>query len=174
MILETNRLYLREMNKLDYSALCKILQDKEVMYAYEHAFDDDETLQWLNKQINRYKEFGFGLWAAVLKSTGEMIGQCGLTVQDCEGKQVLEIGYLFQKSFWHKGYAIEAASACKNYAFNKLNADEVYSIIRDTNIPSQNVAIRNGMTEKGIFNKHYYNVDMPHLIFSAEKLNEIK
>ncbi|MBS6474601.1 MAG: GNAT family N-acetyltransferase [Clostridiales bacterium] len=169
MILQTDRLYLRQMRQTDYAALCRILQDAEVMYAYEHAFDDAETQAWLDRQRRRYREDGFGLWAAVLKQTGEMIGQCGITVQQCGADRVLEIGYLFQKAFWHQGYAIEAAAACKEYAFAKLNATEVFSIIRDTNIPSQNVAKRNGMVLRGQLIKRYYGVDMPHLIFSAKR-----
>ncbi len=168
MILETERLYLREMGQDDFSSLCKILQDEDVMYAYEHAFSDGEVQAWLDKQISRYKEYGFGLWAVILKDTNEMIGQCGLTMQDFNGKQVLEVGYLFQKSFWHKGYANEAAIACKEYAFDKLNADEVFSIIRDTNIASQNVARRNGMEIVDKFVKHYYGIDMPHYLFSVK------
>jgi RimJ/RimL family protein N-acetyltransferase len=168
MILETERLYLREMNQEDFSSLCKILQDKDVMYAYEHAFDDDEAQGWLDKQIMRYNQYGFGLWAVILKEDGEMIGQCGLTMQDCNSRQVLEVGYLFQKAFWHKGYASEAAIACKKYAFEIFNADEVFSIIRDTNTASQNVAKRNGMTVTDRFIKHYYGVDMPHLVFSVK------
>jgi RimJ/RimL family protein N-acetyltransferase len=169
MLLETKRLYLREMNQSDFPALCKILQDKDVMYAYEHAFDDGESQAWLDKQIVRYKDNGFGLWAVILKETDEMIGQCGLTIQEYNNKKVLEIGYLFQKAFWHKGYATEAAIACKEYAFDTLGVDEVVSIIRDTNIASQNVAKRNGMTEKERFTKHYYGVDMPHLVFSINR-----
>lgn len=172
MILETERLYLREMNQEDFPSLCKILQDKDVMYAYEHAFDDDEAQGWLDKQIMRYRQYGFGLWAVILKETGEMIGQCGLTMQDCNNKQVLEVGYLFQKAFWHKGYASEAAIACKKYAFEVLHADEVFSIIRDTNIASQNVAKRNGMTVTDRFIKHYYGVDMPHLVFSIKAIQQ--
>ena len=114
MILETDRLYLRKMTQEDYSALCRMLQDPDVMYAYEHAFSDEEAHQWLHKQLARYEEYGFGLWAVILKETGEMIGQCGLTMQDWNGREVLEVGYLFCKDFWHKGYAIEAAAACKN------------------------------------------------------------
>ncbi len=98
-----------------------------------------------------------------------MIGQCGITKQDCDGKDVLEIGYLLQKAYWHNGYATEAAVACKEYAFNTLNIDEVYSIIRDNNIASQNVAKRNGMTPKGMLAKHYRGVDMPHIIFLLRK-----
>ena len=103
--LETPRLVLREMTWEDYPALCRILQDDQVMYAYEGAFDQAQTQAWLQKQRIRYESLGFGLWAAVLKETGEMIGQCGLTMQDWKDRQVLEIGYLFQKAFWHQGYA---------------------------------------------------------------------
>ena len=79
------------------------------------------------------------------KGSGELIGQCGLTYQEFNGQQVPEIGYLLRAEYWHKGYATEAAIACKEYAFNILNFDKVYSIIRDTNIPSQKVALRNDM-----------------------------
>ena len=169
VILETKRLLLREMGQPDYGALCKILQDEEVMYAYEGGFSDEETQNWLDKQLARYKEDGFGLYAVVLKETGEMIGQCGLTLQCWEDRRVLEVGYLFQKAYWHKGYATEAAAACKEYAFTKLNAKEVFSIIRDTNLASQKVAERNGMKVVGSFVKHYRGVDMPHLVFAAQR-----
>ena len=162
MILETERLYLREMNQSDFDSLCSILQDEDTMYAYEGAFSDDEVQEWLDKQIFRYQKWNFGLWAVILKETNEMIGQCGLTKQPRKDKEVLEIGYLLARPYWHKGYAIEAAKACKTYAFEILKADEVCSIIRDTNIASQNVAIRNGMTMTGTWTKHYRGVDMPH------------
>lgn len=168
VIYETDRLFTREMTSDDYPALIKMLQDPEVMVAYEHAFSDDESRDWLNRQLGRYKEYGYGLWAVVLKETGEMIGQCGLSMQDFDGEQVLEIGYLFQKAYWHKGYAIEAAQGCKRYAFEKLGAKEVWSIIRDTNIASMNVAIRNGMTIRGRYVRHYYGVDMPHYGLSVQ------
>lgn len=81
MILETERLYLREMGQDDFEALCKILQDEDTMYAYEGAFNDMEAQEWLDRQISRYRKWGFGLWAVILKETDEMIGQCGLTMQ---------------------------------------------------------------------------------------------
>lgn len=170
MILETERLYLREMSQSDYNSLCKILQDGETMYAYGGAFDDVMVQEWLDKQLARYKKYGFGLWAVVLKETDEMIGQCGLTMQDWNGREVLEVGYLFQKEYWHNGYATEAAKACKDYAFSRLGAEEVCSIIRDTNTASQNVALRNGMTKQNeIMVKHYRGVDMPHYLYSVKK-----
>jgi len=157
------------MRASDYPALCRILQDEDVMYAYGGAFSDAEARKWLDKQIDNYETLGFGLWAAVLKETGEMIGQCGLTMQNYRDIQVLEVGYLFQKSFWGKGYATEAAAACRNYAFEKLNATEVFSIIRDTNTASQNVALRIGMTKVDTFIKHYRGIDMPHFLYSIQR-----
>ena len=162
MILETERLYLREMEQTDFEALCKILQDEDTMYAYEGAFNNAEAHEWLDRQIYRYQKWNFGLWAAVLKETDKMIGQCGLTMQQWKDQEVLEIGYLFERSHWHQGYATEAAKACKQYAFEKLNASEVCSIIRDSNTASQNVAMRNGMVMKDQWIKHYKGVDMPH------------
>ncbi len=169
MVLQTERLYLREITRSDYHSLSRILQDKDVMYAYEGAFSDEETQGWLDRQLQRYKDYGFGLWAVVLKETDEMIGQCGLTMQSFNDKEVLEIGYLFQKDFWHKGYAAEAAIGCREYAFNVLGVDEVFSIIRDTNIASQNVARRNGMEIVESFVKHFRGVDMPHYLFSVKR-----
>ena len=167
-ILETPRLILREMTLDDDIDLCKMLQDPEVMYAYAHSFSDEEVRTWLNNQLRRYNEDGFGLWAVVLKETNEMIGQCGLTRQEFF-EPVVEVGYLFQKQYWHQGYAIEAAEACKHYAFEQLALNEVWSIIRDTNYASMNVAIRNGMLVRGRKVKHYYGLDMPHYGFSVKR-----
>lgn len=162
MILETARLYLREMNQSDYESLCKILQDEDTMYAYEGAFNDNEVQEWLDRQILRYQKWNFGLWAVILKETDILIGQCGLTIQPWKETEVLEIGYLFNRAYWHKGYATEAAKACKQYAFEILKADEVCSIVRDTNVASQNVAIRNSMTMVDTGIKHYRGIDMLH------------
>lgn len=168
-VLETERLWLREMTQEDYGDLCGMLQDAEVMYAYEHAFTDEEAHDWLDRQRDRYRRHGFGLWAMIEKQSSAMIGQAGITIQDIEDSQVPEIGYLLNKQYWHKGYASEAASACKRYAFDCLGYDKIYSIIRDNNIASRRVAKRNGMHCIKTFVKHYYGIDMPHMVFCAEK-----
>lgn len=168
-LMRTQRLILREMTRGDYGALCKMLCDGRVMYAYAHAFSAEEATAWLENQLRRYREEGFGLWAVVLREGGEMIGQCGLTLQDWEGRRVPEIGYLFCKEYWHRGYATEAARACKRYAFDRLGLGEVFSIIRDNNAPSRRVAERNGMRVRGSLVKHYYGQDMPHVVYSVTR-----
>lgn len=173
IITETERLIIREMVSSDLDALCRILCDEEVMRtAYESAFSVEEAEDWMNRHFRRYAEYGFGLWAVVLKETNKMIGQCGLTMQSWREKRLLEIGYLFQKAYWHNGYATEAAAACKEYAFSVLNANRVYSIIRDTHTASQKVAVRNGMKIIDKFTKNFRNIDMDFFLYCAEKTNE--
>ncbi len=165
--LQTERLTLREMTERDFGDLCKMLYDPLVMYAYEHAFSEEEARSWLRNQLRRYREDGFGLWAVIRNADGCMIGQCGITWQDWNGRRVPEIGYLFSRAYWHNGYAIEAASACRRYAFERLRFPAVYSIIRENNLPSRRVAERNGMEPCGTMLKHYYGMEMPHIIYGV-------
>lgn len=167
IILETSRLYLRELTLKDFSNLCRSLQDKETMYAYEHAFSDEEVQAWLDKQLLSYRQNGFGLWAVIHKEDNIFLGQCGITLQNLHGNLVPEIGYVFQKDFWHNGYALEAAAACKEYAFSKLGFAKVYSIIRENNLASQRLALKNGMHKTDSIVKHYYGMDMPHDVFET-------
>ena len=152
MILETKRLYLREMNPSDFNSLCRILQDEKAMYAYEGAFSDQEVQEWLDRQIYRYQKWNFGLWAVILKETNEMIGQCGLTMQPWKDKEVLEIGYLLARPYWHKGYAIEAAKA-RNC--DVLICDTARRLHNKKNLMQE-------LTMTGTWTKHYRGVDMPH------------
>lgn len=169
MILETERLYLREMCQNDFEDLAEILQNPNVMYAYEHDFSDNDVQEWLDRQIVRYEKYGFGLWAVVLKDTDEMIGQAGLTIQPYKNTEVLEIGYLLKEKFWHYGYAKEAAMKCKNYAFENLNKDKVYSIIKADNVASMRVAESIGMSKEDEFITQFYNGDMLHFLYSIKK-----
>ena len=171
MQIETERLLLREMTEDDLPALAEILTDPRVMYAWEHAFSPLEVREWMDRQLQRYAAYGhrFGLWAMVLQKTGKMIGQCGITMQPYKETEVPEIGYLLGKNDWHRGYATEGALACRDYAFETLELREVFSIIRDTNTASQNVARRCGMTARDCIVKRYYHIDMPHLVFSVRK-----
>ena len=181
MILETNRLILRPLTEEDFDAWTAVLGDPEVMYAYEHGFSPEEVRQWIERQQERYAKDGFGLWALIEKTSGQLIGDCGITLQDWNGREVPEIGYPLRRDRWrqgfaiegldrwHRGYASEAAAACRDHAFHVLGFREVYSIIRDSNLPSQRVALRSGMALRGSFVKHYQGVDMPHLVFSVKR-----
>ena len=169
IIIETDRLLLRKLTPDDLPTLRRLLQDDQAMVAYEGAFSDAEVQDWLDRQLARYQRWRFGLWAVLLRESGQVIGQCGLTMQPWKGQEVLEIGYLLERAHWHHGYATEAARACKDYAFATLGATEVCSIIRDTNLASQRVALRNGMTPADTWTKRYRGVDMPHIRVVASR-----
>ena len=174
MIIETERIILREMTRDDFDVLYRLLGDSDIMRHYPYTFDEKRVMNWINRNIERYGIFGFGLWALVLKETGEMAGDCGLTMQNAgEFGEVVEVGYIFRRDFWHRGYASEAAIACRDHAFEKLGVPEVFSIIRVGNVSSENVARCNGMSPCGALTKHYYGMDMPHTIYSvrAEELS---
>lgn len=167
IVFETERLYLRKLDQADLTDLSIMLQDIDVMRAYEHPFTEKEIVEWLAKQLYRYDKYGFGLWAAILKDSGEFVGQIGLTVQKCCQEDILEIGYLLKKDFWHNGYATEAAFGCKKYAYDVLHADKVFSMIKYNNFSSQKVAGRLGMKKIKEFNIHYYNKDMLHYLYGV-------
>ena len=169
MIFETERLYLRKITQDDLADLAEILQNPNVMYAYEHDFSDNDVQVWLNRQIERYNKNGVGLWAVILKDTNEMIGQAGLTMQPYKNTEVLEIGYLLKEKFWHFGYAREAAGGCKKYAYENLHENKVCSIIKADNLASIKVAESIGMSKEDEFITQYYNGDMLHFLYSVHR-----
>ena len=145
MILETERLVLREMAQTDFDALYEIFSDAETMQHYPASFDKAKVHSWIERNRTRYRENGFGLWAVTLKETGELIGDCGITLQPIHGEMLPEIGYHVRRDHQQKGYASEAASACIAYAFEVLHFPAVYSYMKYTNVASYSTAMKNGM-----------------------------
>ena len=144
MIIETERLFLREMTEDDFHSLYKILADSNIMQHYPYIFDEGRVRNWIVRNIERYKTFGFGLWAVCLKATGEMIGDCGLTMQLINGQIKPEIGYHIRADKQRNGYAKEAAIAVRDWTFNNTPFQIVYSYMKYTNEPSVKTAISYG------------------------------
>ena len=130
MIIETDRLFLREMNMDDFDALYKVLGDAEIMQHYPYSFDEARVRSWIERNMNRYRDNGFGLWAVCLKETGEMLP---------------EIGYHIRRDQQHKGYAKEAALAVRNWAFENTDYPALYSYCKYTNVGSYKTAESIGM-----------------------------
>ena len=144
MVIETEHLLLREMRENDFDALYRVLADSDIMQHYSYTFDDAKVRGWINRNIERYKIWGFGLWAVCLKDTGEMIGDCGLTMQLINGQIKPEIGYHIRADKQRKGYAKEAAIAVRDWTFNNTPFNIVYSYMKYTNEPSAKTAISYG------------------------------
>ena len=163
IVLETSRLRLREFVPQDADALAAVLGDPIAMQFYPAAFDRKGVEEWIERNRERYQREGYGLWAMVLKDSGELIGDCGCALQEVEGRNEIEVGYHVRRDLWGRGYATEAAQACMQYAFTRLGATRVLSMIRPENLQSRRVAEKNGMTcEKIIFWRGY-----EHCIYSG-------
>lgn len=146
MRIETQRLFLREMIPDDFDALYAVLADSDIMQHYPYSFDEERVRGWIARNIERYEKDSFGLWAVCLKESGEMIGDCGLTMQNINGQIKPEIGYHIARVYQRRGYAKEAAQAVRNWAFENTDFDNVYSYMKKSNVASSATAMANGMS----------------------------
>lgn len=163
-IIETGNLLLREITHRDSDELASILCDAETMKFYPRPLDLSEIAGWIDRVLGRYALHGHGLWAVILKSERRLIGDCGLMIQEVEGVDELEVGYQFNRHYWGRGYATEAARACMDYASDILGRSRIISMIRPENVPSRRVAERNGLSiEKLIFWRGY-----DHYVYSCK------
>jgi len=164
-ILETSRLLLRKFTLKDAEALELCLGDPIAMEFYPAPLDRQGVEGWIQRNLGRYERDSHGLWAMVLKDSDQVIGDCGCTVQEVEGKNEVEVGCHVRRDLWGRGYATEAARACMEYGFNKLGAKGVISMIRPPNIPSRRVAEKNGM----ICEKVIWWRDYEHCVYAKER-----
>jgi len=144
MVIETRRLILREMRPDDFHALYRVLSDTAIMRHYPYTFDEARTRDWLQRNFERHRILGFGLWAVCLKDTGEMIGDCGLTMQQLNGRIMPEIGYHIRGERQREGFAKEAAIAVRDWAFQNTPFQIICSAMKYTNEPSAKTALAYG------------------------------
>lgn len=142
---ESRRLVFRKLKESDALPWTDFILSEKAMEFFSFPRQEYESLAWIQRQLNRYKENTGGLMAVMDKSSGKFLGQCGLLLQDLEDQKVWEVGYSFLPEFWNKGYATEAAEAFYNHGLRMNLADSIYSVIHIRNISSQRVAEKNGL-----------------------------
>jgi RimJ/RimL family protein N-acetyltransferase len=144
-VLTTERLILREMTGADLDHIAALFGDEDVMRYYPKPMTRDEARAWVEWNLRLYRSHGFGLWAMVLRETGEFAGDCGLTPQYVEGIREIEVGYHVRPGLQGHGYATEAATAARDFARDKLLLSRLIAIINPANVPSQRVAGKIGL-----------------------------
>ena len=169
---ETGRLKIRQFCESDLNDLWAIMRKPEVMYAWESGFTKEETQEWLDRQYNRYNRDGYGYFAVILKESDRLIGQAGLMTNEIGGETVVEIGYIFDDAVWGQGYAIEAARACVDLAFDRFGLRRLYATIRPENMASVKLAEKLGMRKTGRYVKVYQGKEMTHDIFVLQNIRE--
>ncbi|NJB37359.1 GNAT family N-acetyltransferase [Croceivirga sp. JEA036] len=144
---ETERLFFRKVLPSDFDAWLPFHQDKRSSQYWYGLPQDPKTActQQFEGIFERYQNNTGGMNALISKQTNELVGLCGLLLQEVDDKMLWEIGYSILPQYWQQGYATEAATACKIYATQKQLAQELISIIAIKNLPSIKVAEKNGM-----------------------------
>lgn len=168
VVLETERLILREFKPGDTDALLEVLGDPVAMQYYPAPFPRAEVEDWIRRNQARYRVGGCGLWAMLLKDSGQLIGDCGCFVRDALGKMEYELGWHVRRDLWGRGYATEAARSCIEYAFSKLGVQRIIALIRPENLSSCRVAEKNGMTCERVIFWYGYN----HCVYVKNRLEE--
>ncbi|WP_371380156.1 GNAT family N-acetyltransferase [Sporomusa aerivorans] len=152
-VLETNRLMIREHSYNDIAKLHQIFSNPLTMSFWPAPFTLQQTETWVKSNIIRYHELGFGRWSVLLKETGEIIGDCGIVISEIDGKQENDLGYIIHYPYWHNGFAVEAADACRNYAFTELKFNRLCANMPYNHAGSRKTAEKIGMTKE----KEFYN-----------------
>ena len=145
MQFETKRLILRPITQDDFENWAAILSDAETMKHYPAPYDAAGVQRWIDWTLKNYEVYGFGLWAVILKENGQFIGDCGITMQPINGKELPEIGYHVHKDHWRRGYGSEAARAVRDWTFRNTAFDCLYSYMTASNTASYSTAAAAGL-----------------------------
>ena len=167
-VLETGRLILRKLTPDDAEALHRIYHEPDVLKYFTHGPPEsiDAERAGIERHLLHYERHGFGLWATVLRDSGELIGRCGLLSQQLDGAEEIEVAYLLSPRFWGRGLASEAARAIRDFAFHSLGRTRLVSIIHPGNIASKRVATSIGMTFSRMVRVYGIDVD----VFTLSKI----
>ena len=167
MILETDRLVLRRLQPDDLDDLFALYSDPEVRrYFPEGTLTREETkeeLDWFVAGDPDHPELG--LWATILKETGEFIGRCGLLPWTINGRPEVEVAYMISRARWGKGYGTEAARGVLAYGFQALGLTRLICLIDHDNEASKRVAENIGMA----FEREGRDQKGPFLMYSIDR-----
>lgn len=160
---ETERLKFRLLVQNDFETWLELFKDNtagDFLGMEKIPTPEEQCKEWFKITDNRYKNNLGGMNVLIDKSDNELIGQCGLLVQEVDGDREMEIGYSILPKFWNKGYATEAAQKCRDFAFRNCYSDSLISIIHIDNIQSEKVAMKNGMkkTNNMVFKEMPVNI----------------
>ena len=146
--LTTDRLLLRGWRDDDRAPFAALNADPEVMEHFPAPLTRAESDALVDRITTGFDVHGYGLWAVEERATGGFIGFTGLTLQTFPAHftPAVEVGWRLARRSWGHGFATEAATAAVAYGFDVAGLDEIVSITAVTNVRSQRVMQRLGMT----------------------------
>jgi RimJ/RimL family protein N-acetyltransferase len=166
-LLETKRLLLRPFHEdlSDVDAMLPVLGDPHAMRFYPRPFDRDGTRAWVERQLQRYQADGFALWVIEERTTGEVLGDCGPTVQMVDQEPFVELGWHVRPDRQRQGIASEAAIAARDHCLGTMDVDRLISLIRPENVPSWRVARKVGFRPW----RGTVRAGMAHIVWSLDR-----
>jgi RimJ/RimL family protein N-acetyltransferase len=163
-VLETERLILRELELEDVDDMAEVLSDPWTMRFYPHPFSREEVVAWVERWRSLYGERGFGLWGVVERGQTRLAGDTGLTVQNVDGEEIVEVGWHINRRVQGRGFATEAGRASVAHGFD-IGLDRVIALVRPENVPSWRVAEKLGMRVW----KETSHRGIPHRVYLIER-----
>jgi [ribosomal protein S5]-alanine N-acetyltransferase len=156
---ETDRLTIRKYTPADFEAYAALMADPEVMkFSLTGPMSRQEAQAHFQKKVlEPYELYRFGRWALEHKKDRKIIGFAGLSYEEIDGEEKIELGYRLLPAYWGKGLAYEALELICNYAFSELKLADLVAIIEPENIRSIRLAERVGMKplkETQFYHKH--------------------
>lgn len=175
-IICTERLNLRHWVESDITSLIQMNKDEDVMRYFPSIMSDDESISFYDRINKHYSDYGYGLFVVEEKVSNKFLGYTGFMMAQFESSftPCVEIGWRFNKENWGNGFATEAAKACLEYGFAKLNFIEVHSFTSVLNKKSEAVMQRIGMSKVGEFNHPKVSMDSQlrlHVNYSIKNYN---
>ena len=145
---ETERLKFRLLKDSDFDTWKDMFKKENVarfLGLDETKSPEELCTFWFEKASIRRQNNTGGMNVLIDKKTNQLVGQCGILIQEIEGEEYFEIGYSILPKFWNMGYASEASQKCRNFAFENDFSNHLISMVNTDNIGSQKVALKNGM-----------------------------
>ena len=158
-VLTTPRLRLEPFNDVHLDGLHAINADPQVMrYLTGRPETREETLAGIERVKARWLEWGFSWWSFIEVATAEIVGAGCIQYLGKDPANPLEIGWRLRRDKWRQGFAIEAAVAMADFAFETVGADVLYAVCQPENVDSARVMQRLGMRYRGL--ERWYDADM--------------
>lgn len=146
----TERLMLRHLCAGDLRAMCAVFGDPDVMRYGDGCRDEAWVRRWLDDWPDRYRDWGFGMWAVAARDGGQVLGYCGLSryPRRC-GPGEAELGVRLARAFWGQGVASEAAGAVCSLALRLVAVERVVAIVDPHNAAAVRVVEKLGFRPDG-------------------------
>lgn len=173
--IETDRLLLRALTETDSAALVSVFCDDAVMRFSDGIKDPAWIRNFCSIAINEWYPAWGGPYAVTDRSTGDVIGYCGLfkNLDYLGASNDRELGYRFARSWWGRGLGYEAANAVLSSRSATTGINRIVAMVDPDNVASVRILEKLKMRQTGTIMKDWY--DHPDLLFeiNVDELSEL-